>query len=254
MFSPTPARPRFRSRLVRLLPLSWQRGLRAWLKPAAPGLGRVNLGDLRRTTPLCNLYGYSRGDPVDRYYIEKFLAAHASDVRGRVLEVGDHTYTFRFGGERVTQSDVLHIARAHAGVTIVGNLETGENLPSDTFDCFICTQTLNFIYDLEACMHHARRCLKPGGVLLLTVGAITPFSREEQEHWHAYWRLTSPALRHLAAHAFGPQADVSVVGYGNVLAATAFLYGMAQAELTKAELDARDGGYEVVVSLRAVKS
>ena len=103
-------------------------------------------------------------------------------------------------------------------------------------------------------MHHARRCLKPGGVLLLTVGAITPFSREEQENWNAYWRLTSPALRQLASRAFGPQGDFEVVGYGNVLTATAFLYGMAQSELTQTEFDVRDGGYEVVVSLRAVKS
>src|SRR4029453_14668409 len=45
------------------------------------------LGTLRRTRPLSNDFGYDRGTPVDRYYIERFLARHQSDVKGRVLEV-----------------------------------------------------------------------------------------------------------------------------------------------------------------------
>jgi SAM-dependent methyltransferase len=220
---------------------------------AVPQVGKVNFGDLRRTTPFCANYGYSRGNPVDRYYIEGFLARHAADVHGRVLEVGDHTYTRRFGGSRVTDSDVLHVALAHDGVTIVGNLETGENIPADTFDCFICTQTLNLIYDLESALRHAYRCLKPGGVLLVTVAAITPFAREEQVDWNAYWRLTSPVMRRLAAVSLGAAANVVVAGHGNVLAAASYLFGLASSELTPAELDMTDGGYEVIVTLRAVK-
>jgi hypothetical protein len=45
-------------------------------------------------------------ESLDRYYIEAFLGRHAADIRGRTLEIGDDTYTLRFGG-RVTQSDVL---------------------------------------------------------------------------------------------------------------------------------------------------
>lgn len=220
---------------------------------AVPEVGRVNFGDLRRTTPICANYGYSRGDPVDRYYIEKFLSHHAADIRGRVLEVGDNAYTLRFGGNRVTKSDAIHVKPVHPGVTIVGNLETGENIPSAAFDCFICTQTLMLIYDLEAAMGHAYRCLKPGGVLLMTVAALTPFAREEQLHWNAYWRLTNPAMRRLAKECFAADAKVTIEGHGNVLAATSYLFGLASSELTAAELDVTDGGYEVVVTLRAVK-
>lgn len=63
--------------------------------------------------PLTSDWGFSRGLPVDRPYIEAFLERHAADIRGRVLEVGDDSYTRRFGGERVTQRDVLDIL--HAG-------------------------------------------------------------------------------------------------------------------------------------------
>ena len=102
-------------------------------------------------------------------------------------------------------------------------------------------------------MRHSHRCLKRGGVLLVTVGAITPWARSEQQDWNAYWRLTSPVMRRLAALSFGAEAEVSVAGHGNALAAASFLFGLASSELTSAELDVKDGGYEVVVTLRAVK-
>ena len=35
--------------------------------------GKVGLGDLNRTSPLSKVFGYDRGGPVDRYYIENFL-------------------------------------------------------------------------------------------------------------------------------------------------------------------------------------
>ena len=44
-------------------------------------------------------FGFDRGTPIDRYYIESFLSTHASDIRGHVLEVADNTYTRRFGGD-----------------------------------------------------------------------------------------------------------------------------------------------------------
>lgn len=39
--------------------------------------------------PLSASYGFDRGTPVDRLYIEEFLKLHSDDVRGRVLEIGD---------------------------------------------------------------------------------------------------------------------------------------------------------------------
>ena len=83
---------------------------------STPLPGRVSFGDLRRTQPIDKYFGWDRGQPIDRYYIERFLASHAADVRGRVLEVGDATYTHRFGAGRVTRSDVLHVdPEARAG-------------------------------------------------------------------------------------------------------------------------------------------
>ena len=48
---------------------------------------------------------------------ENFLAREASSIRGRVLEVGDNSYTQKFGGSRVTGSDVLHIVEGNPQAT-----------------------------------------------------------------------------------------------------------------------------------------
>ncbi|HEY9363111.1 MAG TPA: glycosyltransferase, partial [Chitinophagaceae bacterium] len=39
-----------------------------------PPPGKVNKGDFNRTSPFSKEFGYERGGPIDRYYIEKFLA------------------------------------------------------------------------------------------------------------------------------------------------------------------------------------
>src|SRR5690606_18275839 len=114
-----------------------------------PAVNRVRFGDLRRVEPVSRVFGFDRGLPVDRYYIEAFLARHAGDVRGRVLEVGDDTYTRRFGGEHVTKRDVLHVVEGNPRATFVGDLSDAPGLPSDAFDCIILTQTLHLIYDVR---------------------------------------------------------------------------------------------------------
>jgi hypothetical protein len=70
------------------------------------------------------------------------------------------------------------------------------------------------------------------------------------ESW--YWSLSSTALRRLLGGAFGDD-QVCVNAYGNVLAAVAFLYGLAESELRPAELDVHDPQYPVVVAARAVR-
>src|SRR5205085_10172287 len=56
----------------------------------------VEWGSLRRLEPISRVWGLDRGQPVDRWYIERFLERHAADVAGDVLEVKDPGYTKRF--------------------------------------------------------------------------------------------------------------------------------------------------------------
>jgi hypothetical protein len=215
---------------------------------------RAQLGspfDLRRRRRPLGGY-YERGLPIDRYYIENFLERHRSDIRGRVLEVGDPAYTLAFGAERVTRSEILHVEPGNPQATIVGNLETGENIPVATFDCFIATQLYPFLYDVEAAIAASRAALVPGGVLLATLPSISQISRYDMEHFGDFWRFTDASARRLFGETFGGE-NVEVEVFGNVLSACAFLYGLGADELTRAELDDRDPDYPVTVTVRAVK-
>src|SRR5690242_21272677 len=109
----------------------------------------IDLGDLRRITPIDSGFGLGRGKPVDRHYIEDFLARNRDDIRGRVLEFGEDTYTRAYGGSRVTQSDILHADDSNPRATLIGDLAGDNDLPSESFDRFICTQTLTYIYDVR---------------------------------------------------------------------------------------------------------
>jgi SAM-dependent methyltransferase len=217
-----------------------------------PRPGRARLGDLRRVTPLSEWFGYDRGTPVDRAYIEAFLDRNAALIRGRVLEIGDNSYTLRFGGSAVTRSDVLHVDDSNPHATIVGDLADGAALPEAAFDCIVLTQTLHLLFDLRAAVGHLHRMLAPGGALLATVPGVSSVDRGEWgDTWH--WSLTPLSLQRLLGERFAP-ANVAVESHGNVLVAAAFLYGLAAEELTAAEIAARDPRYPVIVAARAVKA
>jgi SAM-dependent methyltransferase len=217
-----------------------------------PPIGMVRFGSLRRLRPISPDWGMERGQPIDRYYIEQFLAAHARDIRGRVLEIGDNTYTRRFGGERVATSVVLHVAEQKEVVTLIGDLTTGQNMPQDTFDCVILTQTLNAIFDVAAALRTVHHILKPGGVALITVPGISKISRYDMDRWGYYWSFTTASLRRLLTANF-PAECVEIAATGNVLAASAFLYGLASEELQRHELDTCDPDFEVLITARVQK-
>ena len=216
-------------------------------------VGAVSFGDLRRLSPLSKKFGYDRGQPVDRYYIERFLELHSDDVRGRVLEIADDTYTRRIGRGRVTSSDVLHVSERGPWITIVGDLSASDTLPEAAFDCIILTQTMQVIYDLRAALLSVHRSLRPGGVVLATVPGISPVSRYDMDRWGYYWGFTTQSARRLFEESFVADS-VHVESHGNVLAATAFLYGLASEELRADELDHQDEDYQLIISIRAMKA
>jgi SAM-dependent methyltransferase len=227
----------------RWLRLQWERG--EWVPP----VGGVRFGSLRRLTPISREYGFDRGLPIDRYYIEAFLARHAGDVRGRVLEIKDDTYTRRFGGERVTRADVLSLEAEDPCATIVADLVRADHVPSASFDCVIVTQTLQLIFDVRAALATLHRILRPGGVLLVTVPGLSQVSPHAEwgERWA--WGFTTVSVRGLLAEAFAG-GEVEVEAFGNVMAATAYLHGLAAHELRPAELEHRDPEYQLSIGAR----
>jgi SAM-dependent methyltransferase len=203
--------------------------------------------------PVSRIFGFERGKPVDRWYIERFLAEHAADVRGRVLEVAESTYTGWYGGDDVTASDVLYAAEGSPDATVVGDLTTGAGIPEAAYDCFICTQTLQVIYDVREAIAGTRRLLAPGGVLLATLPGISQISREDMRDWGDWWRFTARSAHRLFAEVYGDE-HVEVRQHGNVRAAAAFLYGLAAEDLDAAALETVDPDFHLVMTVRAVRA
>lgn len=217
-------------------------------------VGSINFGDLYRTTPVSPIFGIDRGFPIERYYIERFLDTNRGDVKGRCLELGDAFYINKFGDGQVTQPDVLHYVEGNPEATIVADLTHAPHIPDNSFDCIIFTQALQMIYDMKAALRELHRILKPGGVLLLTSHGISKIGRRlGRDDWGEYWHITSQSADRLFEETF-PGADVKVSTYGNVLAACCALHGIVAEEVGKEELDFLDPDYEVVVTVRAVKS
>lgn len=226
-----------------------KRYLQALLRRRAP----VNFGDAGSLQPASRIFGLERGTPIDRYYIERFLRQQAELIRGEVLEIGCNEYTRRIGGAAVARSHVLAAAAAQPREgTIIGDLTDRSTLPAAAMDCFICTQTFNFIYDLQQAVQGTHHLLKPGGTLLATVAGISQISRYDMERWGDYWRFTTASLQRLFEPAFG--ASVTVASHGNLPASLAFLQGLCVEDLPDAALlDPVDPDYQMLLTVVARK-
>ena len=217
-----------------------------------PPLGLARMGILLRNKPVSRDWGYERGLPIDRYYIERFLAANAGDIRGRVLEIKEDLYTSRFGGAQVQQIDILTKRPVNSKATIIADLTDAPEIPEASFDCIVFTQTLQFIFDVSAALRTLHRILKPGGILLFTVSTISQISPYDRDQWGDYWRFTSQAVQNLLEKDF-PAENITINVYGNLKASVGLLSGLAAGEFFRSELDHRDPLYELLVAARVMK-
>jgi glycosyltransferase involved in cell wall biosynthesis len=224
--------------VIRLLP----RSLVDWLRRVKrrlfwPGPKVIDFGDLLRVNPISKNWGYARGTPVDRIYIESFLQRHAADIAGRVLETGDAGYAERFA----SPGDGLDISRRQG---------VDEPLAAERFDCIILAQTLQYAADLEAAVARLEHALRPGGVVLATMPCIGPLFEKEGEAWK--WLFTPRLAREIFDSAFG-DSNVEVSLFGNAFAATCFLQGVAAEEVGEDWLEPGDPDYPLIVAVRACK-
>jgi hypothetical protein len=204
---------------------------------------RAHVRTLRRVRPVDRAFGRGGGMPIDRYYGERFMAEHASLVRGDVLEIGDDRYTRAYGGDDVRSSAVVSAPE--------GDLVTGRGLPEGAaYDCVILYDTLQHIYDIAEAVATTHRLLRAGGNLLATFNGISQVSRDDYDAWGDFWRPTDLAVRRL----LGAFDDVEVRTYGNVLAACGLLYGLSAEEIGTRRLEQHDPDYQVCITARAQRA
>jgi len=211
-------------------------------RPAPRGL-------LRRRRPVSRNWGFDRGTPVDRHFIEAFLTDQGQHIRGRVLEVKDDEYTQRHG-TAVDACDVLDVDADNPHATVIADLTDAPGIADDTYDCIILTQVLHLVYDLQAAVRECERILRPGGTLLATVPALSRMSRELRAT--DFWRLTPTGAERVFGDVFG-QDRVDVHGHGNAVLCSAFLLGVAAEEVSRRQLRRHDPLFPLVVTVRATK-
>lgn len=211
---------------------------------------KPNWHNLRKMEPISRLFGFDRGTPIDRVYIENFLYKNSNLITGTVCEIADNTYSRKFG-HNVSTYEVLHV-NSDNKATIIGDLTQVSSLPENHVDCFICTQTLNFVYDFKAAIHGIYHMLKPGGTALITVAGLCQISRYDMDRWGDYWRFTDLSIHKAFEEVFSGH-NVEVASYGNVLTATALLQGISSEELTAEELQHKDQDYQIIITIKATK-
>lgn len=233
---------------------NWIRAQQRRYKLQSVPVGSVNFGGLRRLSPISAIFGKDRDLlTIERYYIEEFLGKNSADVKGRCLEMGDPTYIRKFGGNKVTQIDVLNYVEGNPQATIVADLTDAPHIPDNTFDCIIITQTLQMIFEVDKAIATLHRILKPGGVVLCTSHGMTRVARREGvDDWGEYWHFTTQSKRRLF-HKYFPKDHVQVSTVGNVFTCICNLHGLAASEIDQTELDTHDPNYEMLVLVRAVK-
>lgn len=215
-----------------------------------PAERETNLGDARRMSPFARTHGREHGVNIDRLYVERFMAQHAADIRGAVLELGSRECTTKFGGNRVTTSDVADHLASNPLATVLTDLRCAANIAPESYDCVILTEMPFAARDMAAAWSECERILRPNGVLLAGLPA-TPRPTEEASDVEI-GRLSELELRHVLSSTFshdGVELDV----HGNLLVTTAHLYGMVAEDISQEEWAVNDPHYPVVVTIRARK-
>lgn len=203
--------------------------------------------------PISSMVGTDRGLAIDRVPIEGFVAHHRGLVRGRVLEVKDRHYTTRFGAPgAVTRSDVLDINRENKDANIVDDIRSLTTIPDAAYDCFIVTQVLQYVDDLDAAIRSIRRVLAPGGSAIVTVPSVGKLDGHEDKVEGHYWRLTPDSARYLFKKHFG-EPELEIHGWGNARLAAAFLSGLCVEDLSDRAFSRYDPQYACGVLIRATR-
>jgi SAM-dependent methyltransferase len=193
--------------------------------------------------PFSRNFGFDRGTPVDRYYLHRFLETHRRFIQGDVLEIQSTGYTRRYG-QHVEQADSIDIDPAFCPSFVCDLADSGDVIAGDRYDCFLLPNTLQHLRELEDCLRHALRVVKPGGVILASAAGLIPLIPDGPE----YWRLTAAGWSERLRRVW-TDCDVRVESHGNCLAAVAAMLGLSLEELTPSELDISDPRYPVLITV-----
>jgi SAM-dependent methyltransferase len=211
----------------------------------SPATNSIDWGDLKKTVPICQAFGLTRGTPVDRYYLSKFIEEIRHQVVGNILEVGGTPkdkdfYQFSSG----TSYKILNL-ESGTGVDIVGDVHNVSTIEPESLDSVIIFNVLEHCYAPWIAVENIHRWLKVGGKCF----AMVPSAIRVHATPVDYWRPLPDAFAWLFRNFSVQQLYV----YGNPITVIASYHGIAVEELTTEELDAFHPDYPVATCIVAQK-
>lgn len=196
---------------------------------------------------------YPRGwNWIDRVYIEDFLEKNKKYICGDILEFKENLYATKFGHDIKTVDIVTHPSDINnKKAKYFMDISQLEKLPSEKYDCIICTQVLPFIYDYEQGIAGLHKLLKPGGHLLVSVpGLIALVATSEMQETGHFYGFSPQTMQRSFVKYF---KNFSVSSYGNAKAAM-LLVGFGDSELLpKEELLRESPDHIITVTILAEK-
>tara|TARA_Y100000385_G_scaffold274995_1_gene318802 strand:+ start:293 stop:985 length:693 start_codon:yes stop_codon:yes gene_type:complete len=209
--------------------------------------------DLNNNDFISNDFGFGRGTPIDRYYLEIFLKTNQKYFIGESLEFGSDFYLKKYNN-RIKSFDVFtsFLDKKNSKNIIKGDLSLIEDLPKEKYDFIVCTNVLNFIYEIDSAIKGLHKMLKKNGICLISLaGFSTHVSRYDMDKWGDYWRLSKKtAIKIFKKNNFEIEECNS---YGNVYLASAQMKGFCVEDIDNEMLKNVDNDYQMLITLRIKK-
>jgi hypothetical protein len=207
----------------------------------------ANWGNLRRTEPLSDQFGFDRGTPIDRFYLHRFLEAERNTITGDVLEIQVPSHAHRFG-HNLKRVDTLDISPEFSPTYLCDLADADRVVAADSYDCFLLPNTLQHLVHLEKALTQALRIVRSGGVILASAANLVRLTSPADD----FWRLTAAGWQLVTSRVWSGCA-IDVRAHGNCLAVAAAAYGLALEELSAAELAVDDDRFPVLTTIKCVK-
>lgn len=154
------------------------------------------------TSKFCRKTSYKSKVYNSDYFVNKHLDIFISNYiemyiqnKMKVADIGC--------GEQPLRSQIENRGAQYFGIDIVQNelnnvdlitSITSVPLPDNHFDCVICTEVLEHVFDTRMAFAEIARLLKPGGVCAITTPFIYPLHEEPYDHY----RFSPHSIRTLA--------------------------------------------------------
>ncbi|MEH1795759.1 MULTISPECIES: class I SAM-dependent methyltransferase [unclassified Nostoc] len=211
----------------------------------SPATGSIDWGDLKKTVPICQAFGLTRGTPVDRYYLSKFLKEIQPQIGGNILEIGGTPKDKDF--YQINQGASYQILNLEAGpgVDIVGDAHDVSVIKPESFDSVIIFNVLEHCYAPWIVVENIFTWLKPGGKCFAMVPSAIRIHATPVDYWRPLPDAFVWMYKNFSQH--------KLYVYGNPTTVIASYHGIAVEELTSEELDAYHPDYPVATCIVAEK-